>query len=436
MAVVPIKGCESCSRSRAQVLDSLAQPLAATRLTTAELAELDTTAFSLTIRADDDGTAESIQTVLWILVVLSAIFLGLRLYCKISYSYTKFRFEDGLLIASWVVLATDASLNEFIIKSRFGRPGFPITIDNISTLAVVGLSSITCSFVGQVWSKTAFAISLLRMCEGWKKAFVWFSIISMNILFAFAALSFWIGCVPLEKRWKPFNVDGVCYDLKWVVSFGIFVSVYSGLLDLALAAIPWMILMRPTPAEESSGLTLSKKEKIGVSVALSMGVLAGIAAFVKASYMRSVNDTVGDFSRELCSVQPRFPLSMRLTYCADGGAELAVWAAAETAITIMVATLPVLRVLLRDTAVRSKYLPDAIRRTIRKSTRRSERVSNRRSIELVGVPEDKMHLASSGASMSTAGASSQSSGSSSADSQRTLFSSKPPQLKPLPKVYE
>lgn len=61
------------------------------------------------------------------------------------------------------------------------------------------------------------------MCDGWKKAFVWFSIISMNVLFAFSSLSFWIGCVPLEKRWKPF-ADGTCYDLKWVVSFGIFVS--------------------------------------------------------------------------------------------------------------------------------------------------------------------------------------------------------------------
>lgn len=122
-----------------------------------------------------------------------------------------------------MVLATDASLNEFIIKSRFGRPGFPITIDNISVLAIIGLASITCSFVGQVWSKTAFAISLLRMCDGWKKAFVWFSIISMNVLFTFSALSFWIGCVPLEKRWKPFS-EGTCYDLKWVVSFGIFVS--------------------------------------------------------------------------------------------------------------------------------------------------------------------------------------------------------------------
>ncbi|CCF44434.1 hypothetical protein CH063_03334 [Colletotrichum higginsianum] len=199
-----------------------------------------------------------------------------------------------------MVLATDASLNEFIIKSRFGRPGFPITVDNISVLAIIGLASITCSFVGQVWSKTAFAISLLRMCDGWKKAFVWFSIISMNVLFTFSALSFWIGCVPLEKRWKPFS-EGTCYDLKWVVSFGIFVSVYSGVLDIALAIVPWLILMRPTPAEASSGLTLSKKEKIGVSVAMSMGVLAGMAAFVKASYMRSVNDVTGDFSREFSS---------------------------------------------------------------------------------------------------------------------------------------
>ncbi|KAK1987073.1 hypothetical protein LZ30DRAFT_800337 [Colletotrichum cereale] len=293
MAVVPFPGCEHCSKSRMIELGSLAREANQTYLTKAEL---DTTVLALNARADDDTEAEVIQTVLWVLVSISALFLGLRIYCKVTYSYTKIRFEDILLIAAWMILVADAALNEFIIKSRFGRPGFPITMDNISVLATIGLASITCSFVGQVWSKTAFAISLLRMCDGWKKAFVWFAIISMNILFAFSAISFWIGCVPLQKRWDPFS-DGTCYDLKWVVSFGIFISVYSGLLDIALAIIPWLILMRPTPAEQSSGLTLSKKEKIGVSVALSMGVLAGIAAFVKASYMRSVNDTTGDFSR-------------------------------------------------------------------------------------------------------------------------------------------
>ncbi|KAK1570306.1 uncharacterized protein LY79DRAFT_677739 [Colletotrichum navitas] len=293
MAVVPLPGCEHCLRSQMKAMYFLSR---AANQTYSMTSEPKTTVPALNERADDDAKAKVMQTVLWILVSLSALFLGLRIYCKLTYSYTKIRFEDILLIASWVILVADAALTEFIIKSRFGRPGFPINADNISVLAIVGLASITCSFVGQVWSKTAFAISLLRMCDGWKKSFVWFAIISMNILFAFSASSFWIGCVPLKKRWDIFS-DGTCYDLKWVVSFGIFVSVYSGVLDIALAVIPWLILVRPTPTEASSGLRLSKKEKIGVSVALSMGVLAGIAAFIKASYMQSVNDTAGDFSR-------------------------------------------------------------------------------------------------------------------------------------------
>ncbi|KAK1961977.1 hypothetical protein LY78DRAFT_587585 [Colletotrichum sublineola] len=298
MAAVPLPGCEHCLRSRMKALDSL---IRAANQTTLTQSELDTTVLALNPRQDDDDPeAEVIQTVLWVLVSLSALFLGLRIFCKVTYSYTKIRFEDLLLIVSWVVLVADASLTEFIIKSRFGRPGFPLTQENISVLTILGLASITCSFVSQVWSKTAFAISLLRMCDGWKKSFVWFAIISMNILFTFSAVSFWIGCVPLKKKWDPFG-QGTCYDLKWVVSFGIFVSVYSGFLDIALAVIPWLILMRPTPAEQSSGLTLSKKEKIGVSVALSMGVLAGVTAFIKASYMQSVNDATGDFSRMLMS---------------------------------------------------------------------------------------------------------------------------------------
>lgn len=155
---------------------------------------------------------------------------------------------------------------------------------------------------------------------------------------------------------------------------------------------------------------------------------AGIAAFVKASYMRSVNDTTGDFSRKFHKFSDQTANSA--DSFSDGGAQLAVWAAAETAITIMVATLPVLRVLLRDTAVKTRYLPDAIKMKVRKSTRRSERVS-RRSVE---VPEDKMHLASSGASMSTAGASSSTSGGSSrsADSQKTLIGK--PKEYPVPKL--
>lgn len=99
MAVVPPPGCEHCSRSQIKELGSVARAANQTYLTRSEL---DTTLLVLNIRADDTAQAENIQTVLWTLVVLSAVFLGLRIYCKISYTYTKIRIEDILLIASWV----------------------------------------------------------------------------------------------------------------------------------------------------------------------------------------------------------------------------------------------------------------------------------------------------------------------------------------------
>jgi len=41
-------------------------------------------------------------------------------------------------------------------------------------------------------------------------------------------------------------------------------SAYSGILDLIFAIIPWQIIMR---------LQMATKEKIGVALAMSMGVL-------------------------------------------------------------------------------------------------------------------------------------------------------------------
>lgn len=123
----------------------------------------------------------------------------------------------------------------------------------------------------------------------------------------------------------------------------------------------------------------------------------------------------------LVSKDPDHGIGLHLMRVTDGGAELAVWAGAETAITIMASTIPVLRVLLRDTAIKTKYLPEAIKMRVRSTVRRSERASGR---PVAQPEEDKIPIVSSGASMSTAGASSTSSGST-VDSQKTLISKTP-----------
>ncbi|KAL8396376.1 hypothetical protein RB594_004613 [Gaeumannomyces avenae] len=112
--------------------------------------------------------------------------------------------------------------------------------------------------------------------------------------------------------------------------FGFYGSIYSGLVDIILALIPWPILLKLRASPD--GLALSIKEKIGVALAMSMGVVASAMAFVKASYFRVLE-------------HPNIDLT-------DGSGELVSWAAAETAVTIMASSIPVLRVLIRDLAAR------------------------------------------------------------------------------------
>ncbi|KAL8366439.1 hypothetical protein RB595_004969 [Gaeumannomyces hyphopodioides] len=280
---------------------------------------------------DEGGGGSSVEKALWLLVGLSAIFLALRLYCKQKYPNSRLRWEDAVLVASWVMLAADASIVTFLIVNGFSSPGFAVTRANIATISVAGLASVTVGIVGQAWSKTSFAMTLLRMAHGWMIAFIWFAIVSMNVLFGVSATLFWVGCSPVEKRWNPF-VSGDCDPDTSVRAavFGFYVSIYSGLIDIILALIPWPILLKLRASPD--GLELSIKERIGVALAMSMGVVAGVMAFVKASYFRVLEHP-----------------SIDLT---DGSGDLASWAAAETAVTIMASSIPVLRVLIRDLAAR------------------------------------------------------------------------------------
>ena len=93
----------------------------------------------------------------------------------------------------------------------------------INTLAAVGLGSITLAIVSQSWSKTSFAITLLRITDGKLRLFLWVAIVSMNVLFGVGALFFWIPCMPLRKAWLP-STRGTCWDPYFNVVFGIVVS--------------------------------------------------------------------------------------------------------------------------------------------------------------------------------------------------------------------
>lgn len=175
-----------------------------------------------------------VDIVIWLVTLLSTTFMALRLYCKFSRK-TALWWDDHFLLASWVsyipqgtpdphwkrhtsrsiafllLLSTPNELfltmnvkaclvgSNVIISINviygFGRPTNGIPPSNLPTLSLLGLISATLSTFGLIWSKTSFAITLLRVFESrWRWA-ICFVMITSNLFFGASAAVGWLQCV-------------------------------------------------------------------------------------------------------------------------------------------------------------------------------------------------------------------------------------------------
>lgn len=74
-------------------------------------------------------------------------------------------------------------------------------------------------FIGEVFtlvaipvSKTSFAITLLRITtKAWQKWFIWFVIITVNIIYWLCALLLLVQCKPIAKNWDK-ELPGTCWE--------------------------------------------------------------------------------------------------------------------------------------------------------------------------------------------------------------------------------
>ncbi|KAK0610724.1 hypothetical protein B0T17DRAFT_457011, partial [Bombardia bombarda] len=246
-----------------------------------------------------------LNMVVWMLVSVSALFLFTRLYLK-NCQNRGLWWDDYVLLASWMALAGQAGLVSYVISLGYGRQvipleniaRFPVPINVLSSLLIMANLS----------GKTSFAITLLRIPAVWMRAIVWCIIVSMGVSLSTSAVLVWAECLPWGKE------EG-CVPLSISINYNVFSCAYSAAMDVTLAFLPWKYIWT---------LQMSKKEKIGVVVAMSMGVFAGAAAAVKTTTINLVHE----------SVDP-------------SNVQLVAWGNAEAAICIMAASIPILRALSR-----------------------------------------------------------------------------------------
>ena len=105
-------------------------------------------------------------------------------------------------------------------------------------------------------------------------------------------------------------------------------------MDIVLAFLPWWIINRRS---------LNRKERLGVLLAMSMGAFAGATSIAKTAFLPAIANA--DTSMLLFTLSNVFTCLLPAVYSVN----LMILATAETAITIMAASIPVLRVLIKNT---------------------------------------------------------------------------------------
>ncbi|KAK1956043.1 hypothetical protein LY78DRAFT_686404 [Colletotrichum sublineola] len=249
---------------------------------------------------------------IWVMISVSTVFLFLRVYCKKIRSRGMW-IDDHILILSWMFLLISTSLSTELMRLGFGR-----TIDFTPHMHTLSSVNVVINSVALALSKTSFAVTMLRISSGRRKAFIWYLIVSMNAVLATSAVASWIAACDRPEDEYEAVLPGICWRVQDSVVMAMVSNGYSALVDFILSLLPWAIMR---------GLGMKRHERIGVAIAMSLGIIAGLVGVIKVVKIVTIAEGAD------------IPYRLSLLF---------IWAQAEPNVTIVASSIPVLRVLFSE----------------------------------------------------------------------------------------
>lgn len=109
-----------------------------------------------------------------------------------------------------VFLLISVVLSHINAELGFGKHIFAVPLQNMPNISFNVTLCGTFSIYAAILSKTSFALTLLRISNGWMKILIWFIIVSINVSMGLSALFGWIQCSPVAKVWD-ITLPGTCW---------------------------------------------------------------------------------------------------------------------------------------------------------------------------------------------------------------------------------
>lgn len=210
---------------------------------------------------------------LWTFTAVTSVILGLRLYVRLRLS-TVHGIDDALATVSWVLLAVFVAVDSVATSLGLGRHAAYLaaagddTVPRIVFYLWLGNSLAT---MANSLAKTSFAFTLLRILpQRWARTLLWAVAVSLNLANACLVVFIYAQCADARSVWDPARYPSRCWPPSVLTDFAIFVGAYSGAMDFVLAVLPWTVLPK---------LQMRAREKFGVAVAMSLGVVCVFFSF-------------------------------------------------------------------------------------------------------------------------------------------------------------
>lgn len=133
----------------------------------------------------DPSITTTVIASIWTMLCVSSVFLGLRLYCRIARTKQTW-WDDYLLIIGWVFLVNSVGLQTAIFKA-----GYLVTVLSGPMVGPANLASDSSMKLALAFTKTSFALTLLRLASGWSRYVVWSVTVVVNIACIVHAILVW-----------------------------------------------------------------------------------------------------------------------------------------------------------------------------------------------------------------------------------------------------
>ncbi|KAI7780649.1 hypothetical protein LA080_015808 [Diaporthe eres] len=294
---------------------------------------------------------------------LTTVFLFTRLWARVQHYHGLWR-DDYILIAAWVCL---------LISNGFGAAGpaygFNV-LDGSPRGQAIHFTGVSFMYGAIALSKTAFAITLLRLTSGWRsKGLLWVVMVLTNTFNLALFILTWLDIC--DTRFDLSHLPGRCIPMSVATWLHLGATLNSLVCDIILTCYPWWII--------SQVAYIPTKEKWGVAASMGLvgfAILVEIAKIIIFSMIPSHKHGEVDY-----------------TY---GVVAVCCFHQAEAAVFIIAQTIPVIRVMFQSEYASHRSTASS-RAVSKKSKTPNPNLSNEVSqpVELVQLPSGRIVAADS-----------------------------------------